>query len=256
MFRVAQIFAAAAHRLAPPRLPVFRLPFVRRLLAACLAAGMLAACQSPGPVDNPVAQRLTWFSYLDGQDIRAACAPGTPSRLRLVYNGTWDSQVRSYDVMQTATGAEVEARVMGQDNVASVMVEGFNLLAPWDGQKSVERIDRDVFADLVGALLASGFRNPPPDGDWLRSDAYYWVAAACIDGAYHWNAWASNWSRGSPNYIARVRFVDYLLKADGTGVPYEPPQRQTLPPWGSRGFNAGGFTLQVDGDGLDIGPQF
>ncbi len=227
-----------------------------RRAGAGLAVLLLAACQSSGPVDNPVGQRLTWFSYLDGRDIRAACAPGSLSRLRFVYNGTWTSQVRTYDVVQTATGAEVEARVLGDGNVANVQLQGFNLLSPWESRKSVSQLDRAGFADLVGAAIASGLRNRPPQGDWLRSDAYYWIAAGCIDGLYHWNAWASNWPRDGANFIARVRFVDYLLKADTTGVPFNPPQRQTLPPWASRGPRAGGFELQIGGDGLNLGPQF
>lgn len=223
-----------------------------RWLAALL---LVAGCQSPGPVDNPVGQSLTWFSYLDGQDIQAACLPGSPDRLRFIYNGTWDSQVRTYDILGVEGGAEVEARVLGQGNLADVQITGFNLLAPWDAQKAVTRQDEAWLQGLVQAMAASGFDLPPEQGNWLRSDSYYWVAIACLGGRYGWNAWASDWSRSSPHFIARVRFVDPLLQADATGVPYSPPQRQPLSPWGSGSGRPQGFRLQIQGDGVDIGPQ-
>lgn len=226
--------------------------------AACTALLLgLAGCQSSGPVDNPIGQSLTWFSYLDAQDLEAACGPGSPDRLRFVYNGTWEDQVRTYDIRRTAGGAEVDARVLGQGNIASVLVQGFNLFGPWQAQKSTTQQSEGWLRDLVGALYASGFQAQPPQGRWLRSDAYFWVAAACLDGRYHWNAWASDWPRRAPEFIAQVRFVDPLLQADRTGVPYNPPQRQELSNWASGADGRrSGFRLEIAGDGLALGPQF
>lgn len=229
----------------------------RLRLAALAGLGLLlAACQSPGPVDNPMAQSLTWFGYMDGQDIRAACGTPGPDRLRFVYNGTWDSQVRTYDIIADPDGAQVESRVLGQGNVSRVLIRGFNLLAPWEATKGVTRIDRAAFERLRAALMSSGFADPAPRGRWLRSDAYFWVVAACLDGRYHWNAWASDWPRSSGHDIERVAFVDDLMQADRTGIAYRPPRPQQLPNWDSRGERSGGFRLEVGAAGLRLGPQF
>ncbi|MFX4447010.1 hypothetical protein ABTA86_19705, partial [Acinetobacter baumannii] len=69
-----------------------------------LAAVGLVACASTGPVDNPIARTLTWFSYLNGDDIRNTCPAGVRDRYRFVYNGTFNSQVRTYDLVQDTGG--------------------------------------------------------------------------------------------------------------------------------------------------------
>jgi len=225
-------------------------------LAAAGLALLLLGCQSPGPVDNPMAQSLTWFGYMDGQDIRGACGRGGPDRLRFVYNGTWDSQVRTYDVTASGAGARVAARVLGQGNIASVNITGFNLLAPWEATKSVTEIDGPAYGRLLAALMSSGFAEPAPRGRWLRSDAYFWTVAACLDGRYHWNAWASDWPRSSSNTIEHVAFAQDLIQADRTGIAYRAPQPQQLSNWDSGGDRRGGFRLQVGANGLVLGPQF
>ncbi len=60
----------------------------RLFLCAALAAPLLvlSACTYRGESDNPVVRRFTWFSYLNGDDIRAACRADTRERYRFVYN--------------------------------------------------------------------------------------------------------------------------------------------------------------------------
>src|SRR5690242_20707907 len=63
-------------------------------LIAAAALGLLAGCayhgDHRGTVDNPGVRKVAWFSYLDGGDIRDTCAPGSPDRFRLVYNGQYE----------------------------------------------------------------------------------------------------------------------------------------------------------------------
>ncbi len=49
-------------------------------------------------IDNPAVRKVAWFSYLDGNDIREAARPGAPDRFRLVYNGQYEKQIRSYEI--------------------------------------------------------------------------------------------------------------------------------------------------------------
>jgi len=42
---------------------------------------------SDGSADNPVNQSLNWFSYVAGDDIRAASVTVTPDDFRFFWNG-------------------------------------------------------------------------------------------------------------------------------------------------------------------------
>ena len=53
-----------------------------------LVAFACAGCNYQGR-DDALSQRFTWFSYMNGDDILAACNPGAPDRFRFVYNGVY-----------------------------------------------------------------------------------------------------------------------------------------------------------------------
>ena len=93
----------------------FRPPLLTRLgLAIFLACN---GCAYRGPastdIDNPAVQKLAWFSFLDGHDIREACAslgPKAPAHYRLVYNGQYLEQIRAYEIVgQPSGGAALTA---------------------------------------------------------------------------------------------------------------------------------------------------
>ena len=53
----------------------------RPALSALLAAlALLGGCAYRGDIDNPLTQRVTWFSYLGGSDIAEACGRGASER--------------------------------------------------------------------------------------------------------------------------------------------------------------------------------
>src|SRR5262245_6550826 len=82
---------------------------------------LLAACAYRGDIDNPIIRKLSWFSYLDGTDIRTTCADGAPDGYRLVYNGRYEEQVRSYEIFADgAGGAYLVARAKGPANVFEI----------------------------------------------------------------------------------------------------------------------------------------
>ncbi len=197
----------------------------RQIASLATAAALLAACASSGPVDAPVARNLTWFSYVGGDDIRAACAPGAGERYRLVYNGVYGEQVRSYDVaaLPSRESALMEVRVRGPADIAGIRITA--PLLPWTPKLSRRWLKQFELEALVGALETSGVFEPAPSGLMLRSGAFYWVIAACRGGAFHLNAFL----HPSPRFD-RLRFLPMLSRLDPSGIAFNPPRALDRPP--------------------------
>ncbi|MFQ5958903.1 MAG: hypothetical protein ACE5LF_05985 [Alphaproteobacteria bacterium] len=197
----------------------------RSIVSLAVAASLLAACTSSRPVDAPVARNLTWFSYVGGDDIRAACAPGAAERYRLVYNGVYTEQVRSYDVqaLPSHEGALMEVRVRGPARIAGVRLSA--PLVPWTPELSRRWLKQFELEALVGALETSGVFEPAPIALMLRSGAFYWVIAACRGGAFHLNAFL----HPSPRFD-RLRFLPILNRLDPSDIAFNPPRKLDRPP--------------------------
>jgi hypothetical protein len=72
-----------------------------RGLALGLGIG-LAGCAYHGSFDDPIQRRFQWFSFIGGDDIKAACRPGSSAsidRYRFVYNGRYAEQLRAYELV-------------------------------------------------------------------------------------------------------------------------------------------------------------
>lgn len=181
--------------------------------------------------DDALSQRFTWFSYLNGDDIRAACHPGARDRFRFVYNGVYIQQARTYDFAPQADGSDylLRVRVLGPSDLSNVgidpstiIADPLELLAPFAGHKaSLVLGGRDIDA-LVATLPASGLFQPAPRGLYLRSEDFFWVAVACIGGRMAFNVW--KWP--STRFDA-LTFPPLLLSWDETGIPVNPPRNLT-----------------------------
>src|SRR5688572_17659370 len=98
-----------------------RLSRVFSWVIAVSLSGLMAGCayhgDSVSDLDNPAVQKFAWFSFLDGHDIREACAalgPKAPARYRLVYNGQYEKQLRVYEIeAQPSGGANLRVRTKG-----------------------------------------------------------------------------------------------------------------------------------------------
>ncbi len=212
-----------------------------------LAAVGLAACASAGPVDNPIARNLTWFSYLNGDDIRKTCPAGVRERYRFVYNGTFNSQVRTYDLVQDTAGGggTLTIHVGGRADLAQwfVLPDPFS---PWAGENRERPVDAATFRRIVAALDQSGFQAPAPDGAFLRSGDYFWVAVGCRGAQVKYQAWTNDGDR-----LSRLAFVEPLLALDDTGVRMTKAQPTPEAAFSSGGSSTGQhFQLQVRGNGL------
>ena len=145
---------------------------MRSFASLLTAAGLfimlavLFACTYVGR-DDALSQRFTWFSYVNGDDIRAQCAPGALDRYRFVYNGVYVKQARTYDIVpDAASGLVLKARVLGPSDLSNVSIadpittlfqDPLDILAPFAGTKgSIGLGGRDIDA-LDSALVQSGF---------------------------------------------------------------------------------------------------
>jgi hypothetical protein len=202
----------------------------REPAAALIGLMLLAAGCAYRGGDDPISRKFTWFSYLNGDDIRAACkTDGTP-RYRFVYNGVYVQQVRTYDITpDPATGGHrLKVRVIGPTRVDSVTIEDpvktlstdpLAILAPGAGEiQEVSLIRRDL-DDLDRALARSGFFRPAPSFLRLTSEDFYWIGTACLGGRLAFNAY--RWP--SPEFT-NAAFPDVLLTLDPTGIPVNPPR--------------------------------
>ncbi|MBI4182849.1 MAG: hypothetical protein HY521_02490, partial [Proteobacteria bacterium] len=185
---------------------------------AALSALFLAACAYRGESDNPIIRRLTWFSYLNGDDVRAACRPGARERYRFVYNADYTQQVRTYEVVASPwrDGNALEVRVLTPADLA----RGLKLDDPlelWRGTSALVAVSDLDLAILKEALAAGGF-GAPEVGLRLPSRATYWVVIACRAGGYAFDAYLHPSTR-----FQGLRFPAELARLDPTGIPPRPP---------------------------------
>lgn len=189
-----------------------------RLIRSAAVAGLaaLAGCQYAGPIDNPVGQSLTWFSYVGGEDIRNACGPDASDRFRFVYNGIYDKQVRSYDVRMLPDGrsAQISAFVRGEADLtrAFKVTEIGSLLS---GKRARATMPIQGVSALRSALRTDGFRDFRPVGLQLPSNEFYWTAVACLNGRFHTNAWIYPTER-----FDNLKFPAVLHDFDRAGEPF------------------------------------
>lgn len=223
-------------------------------LAGLALAGWLAGCAAVGPTDQPVGRTLTWFSYLNGDDLRKGCGTDRNDRFRLVFNADYNQHIRTYDITGDPEkgGAVVVARVIEAADLARI--NPADPLASWRGQRAETRLTPRQFAEFVLRLADSGAFEPLPERLRLPSNGIYWLINGCRGGTWFFSAYPYPQDR-----FADIRFAQPLERLDSTGVPFPPlpaPDRapRRLPPGNDRTESGGVFfELEVDRDGL-VGP--
>lgn len=185
-----------------------------RIITSVTALLALGACEYTGPAGDPVSRNLSWFDYVGAEGLREACAPGASTRLRFVYNGIYDKQVRSYDIFQLpgGRGATMSAWVRGNGDLTQG-VQLSNLLSPWQGKRVESVLDPQTVANLLKALDADKFQSFKPAGLRLPSNEFYWIVTGCLNGRFHANAWMYPSDR-----FKALRFPAVLMANDRTGM--------------------------------------
>lgn len=227
---------------------------LRAVVKLTLTAYVLCGCAYHGPgnsdIDNPAVRKVAWFSYLDGNDIRESCAAGSPDRFRLVYNGQYEAQLRSYELTADGAsngGAYFVALALGKSSLTEVSLD--DLLAPWRWQKSETKLSGAEFDQFRDVLAQSGWGRSAPQGKILHSRDFYWVASGCRDGQFHFDAWVD--AQGD---FQRIKFQEFLLARDKTGIAFRKPVK-VLPidrteQGRPRERSAPIFALTVSGEGI------
>lgn len=184
---------------------------------------LLAGCAAQGPADDTFNLRFRWLSYVQGDDIEAQCAPGAPARIRLIYNAIFTEEVRTFDLTAVDQGATSMATRMWRGSSAITLKDG-RIGSAIDPANSGEAyVGPEETRAIVEALDASGFYEPPPNGLLLRSDDYFWVGAACIDGVFMVQAYPFD-------QFDRIRFAGLLAELDPIQRPLPPAKKLDLPP--------------------------
>lgn len=233
----------------------------RNLTVSLVLAGSVGGCAyhegQQYDIGNPVVRKVGWFSYLDGNDIRESCAQGGQERYRLVYNGQYDEQLRSYELYVGQDGGGVlNAKALNNANNAfNITVP--DIFSPWDWHDSQVKLNAAEVAQFRQLLVASGYGTGAPQGLQLQSRDFYWVAAGCQQGTFHYYAWNNRRQSMAPAGFAPIQFRDFLLKHDQTGVPFRPDhattpieRNQTNGGGGNAQTPKGTFSLTVKGEGL------
>jgi len=220
----------------------------RASMAALLLA--LAGCSSIGPTDNPVARKLTWFSYLNGDDLRSRCGKDGADRYRLIFNADYNRHVRTYDIVGDPDrgGAAVEAHVIEATDLARLtLADPFSAAR---GNTATLQLNAAQFDSFIGRLREDGVFDPPPQGLRLPSNGFYWLINGCRAGQWFFTAYPYPSSR-----FTNARFPDLLRSIDPTGVAYpglpapdEAPR--TLPSSGQLADGGVFFEVQIGRDGL------
>ncbi|CAM3541272.1 hypothetical protein [Thalassospira profundimaris] len=164
-------------------------------LAALVIAG-LASCTftQTSDVSNPLVRKASWFSYLNADDLRQACAAGdAEGQIRIIYNAEYYKEVRVFELTPYPGFEEfnLTTRVFGPIQVKEINVEVNAPLGAFGGEEAVDRIDRDSYLAITDALQAEGFGTQNRDGLRLYSDDFYWVAIGCSSGGITLGTWAS-----------------------------------------------------------------
>lgn len=187
-----------------------------------LSAILLGACTYRG-ADDPVSRKFSWFSYLNGDDIRSECAAGGGDRYRFVYNAVNVEQIRTYDLRVNAgpEGHLLTVRVIGPADLSDIGVsEPGDLLDPWRGDSGqVWLLDRDL-ARLEAAMADAGVFGEAPHGLRLKSYDFFWMVVGCRRGQVFFDA-----IRWPSERFDSAAFPQLLFGWDRTQVAVNQPRK-------------------------------
>lgn len=156
--------------------------------AAGLAALLVAGCAPTGDVQDPAVRRLTWFSYISGDDMQ--CETGI-DRIRLVHNAIWDEDVRVVEATEVpGAGVDVKENLLLRIDWTDIRLDLEAPRAPWRGDVREGRWTDAQYASVVEALKADGAFEPLAQPVTLAGQGFFWTGAGCVAGQRWFHAWA------------------------------------------------------------------
>lgn len=215
--------------------------FVLRSFLAALLVIFAASCSYKGGMNDPVSRKFSWFSYINGDDIRKVCADLGTDRYRFVYNGIYQEQTRSYDVFFYAR--KITMQIKGASDLKNFRIN--DLFSPWRGVNEELIVGDKELTLLKKSLKESAALHHDQRGLRLSSDEFYWTVAACVDGQFHFDAYL--W--GTDHWDNMV-FDDLLFAWDITGVKPAKPRVLSQVDKFSYAERQKPFLIEVSGNGL------
>ncbi len=161
---------------------------LRGVGAAVLLAAIGTACAPTGDVQDPAVRRLTWFSYISGDDMQ--CETGI-DRMRLVHNAIWDEDVRVVEATEVpGADAKVSENLLLRIDWTDIRIDPEALRAPWRGEVREGAWSKAQYAAVVDALKVDGAFTPLAQPLALKGQGFFWTGAGCVDGKRWFHAWA------------------------------------------------------------------
>ncbi len=177
---------------------------------------LVSACASPGPTADPLARVVGWFAYVAGDDLAAACRPGTPVRYRAVYNARYTKQVRTYDLAQARPGESAVMTVRAFKGTVRLL-EAERPEGSFVGVTRQQFLNAADFEAVGAALQREGAFAWPDRRLFLHSNTYYWVVSACQNGRFSVAA-----LKAPPEALNGLEFARVLFRLDNTGADIVP----------------------------------
>jgi hypothetical protein len=157
---------------------------------AAVAVGVLSGCAVSGSAGLADPPKLTWLSYVSGDDLRAGCGPGEPDHYRLINNAEDNAHIRAFDVRAEADGPDggaiVEARAILVADLPRF--DPGNPHQSWQDEAVSVHLTPEQFGLLTDRMAESGAFDPPPMGLRLPADGYFWLVSGCRMGSYFLSA--------------------------------------------------------------------
>lgn len=196
-------------------------------LALTLADTTAAWAQRPDRnVDPPIVRSFNWFSYVGGDDIRAACSAEGRSRLRLIYNALWEEQVRTYEVFLQPDGfAGMTIGVLADQgtgaNLGNLIISGgLDVIGPWRMKRGERLLNVSETSEFLALLQASAAFGPPRDGLRLPDNDFWWTVASCRKGVWGFQAY-----HFPTDGFANVKFAEKLFSWDNVPIAINRPRK-------------------------------
>lgn len=188
--------------------------FGQRIAVMALVLLVVGCSYDGGGLGNPISRRFEWFSFVGGDDIRAACVAGSADRYRLIYTALYNEQVRVYEV--DAASRQLTEKVLRPANLARFNLEDIGSL--WEPVTATVSLSKSEYDALQQSFVASGLYAPPPVGLDLASHSYNWTAAFCHQGTYGFTGWLYPSAA-----FEKLTFNRWLFDHDKTGIAIDEP---------------------------------
>ncbi|MDH5771861.1 MAG: hypothetical protein OEY84_01880 [Rhodospirillaceae bacterium] len=221
---------------------------IYKILFGIVGAMAISSCAAvPGVDDDPIMRKLSWFSYINGDDMRPNCTAGAGENYRLVYNGIYTEQLRIYQVGGKENNFSV--RVINAPDLSDISVAGgTDLLNPWRGLKKEKNISSDEIIKLTAAMENDGVFGSPAVGLRISSKGFFWTIAACHEGNFYFTA-----LRWPGEKFENATFPAALLALDESNIKVNQPRTvraSNVVNQSQTSKKVEGFTLEVGKDGL------